>query len=214
MAIGVDNVLLPANVQAMSVGGLASDTAIDASTGGLEQRDGWLPTQFEKFNARFGPNEVPTLRAMFRCSLGPVRSFLIDDLDDDIVSDIVQQKNTAGGVTVIQLRQGYTQGAITVYRPVHRFSSAAITITVDGTPTSSYTGGNATDGVLTFSSLIGGEIRATIPKFYKIAHFAEDRLTITREMGAIREIQSCSVISEILPPQIDADVPIYYFLGV
>lgn len=206
MPLAIDNILLPA-VQVQSMGGVATDSAISASDGGIEQRNAWWPTQKEKFTLKIGPPNVPLLRRLFRTQDGPVYNFLIDHFpDDDVVVNVVLEKITSGGVTKCQLRQAYTQGARTVYRPIHRIagSPGILTVTIDTVPTLAFTGGNATDGVLTFESVVGGTIRVSIPKFYKVVRFAEDRLTISRRAGVIRDIQSCIVVSEIFAPQIVA----------
>lgn len=212
MAIEVDDVLVPANVQVESIGGLRTDTAINTSDGGLEHRNAWLPITPERFMLKWGneqplsgPNNVVIMRNLFRTCIGPLRAFLIEDKDDNVATNVALESVTSGGVTCCQLRQAYTNTARTVYRPIYRFSTDAITVTVDDVPVTEGVDFTESDGVLTFTDEFTGPVRATVPKFYKIVRFEDDELTITRKVGDIREIQSCRVISVLFPNQIEAD---------
>lgn len=209
MPIAVDDVLLPPEIEVESIGRVLTDTAIDTSEGGAEQREPWLLAGREGFDLKFGRLHAAFLRNLFRTQLGPLRPFLIDHLDDDVVTNVVLAKVTSGGVTKSRLRQAYETRKTsddtlirTSYIPIYRYATGALTITVDDVVT---VPASVVDGVVSFGSVIGGTVRATITKFYKIVRFADDEFTTTWHCDDIRTVESCRLIGVLYPSLIVPD---------
>lgn len=204
----LDDIVIPNLVLDGSTSGLLSDTSIVETSGGLETRRCKLIVPRETFTLHYKRTDVLDIQTLFRTQQGPLRVFLIDDIDDNVAVNVELVKTTILGVTVCQLRQQYESLSVytglpvrTAYMPVYRVKSGTLTVTVDNVSVTSPADYTEEDGVLTFEEEVTDTVRASFG-FYKVVRFADDVLDSTWIDEGIRELRSLKLISEVIPSSI------------
>lgn len=206
MAIDVDDIVLPANVVAGSSGTILTSTAIVQRARGIETRKSRMSVPRERFTLKFHAGQSAFVERLFRNQIGPVRAFLFDHADDNVTTEVELEKVTLGGVTTAQVRQEYISLSVytgdpirNVFQPLYRFKPGTLVVTVDDVVQVLNTDYTEVDGLLTFTGIIAGTIKASC-EFYKIVRFADDTLDLNWKDFGQREIGSCRVLSLMFSP--------------
>lgn len=192
MAIPIDNVRLPEDIERGAVGGPRFNTAVVTLDGGYEQtQQNWeLPRR--AWQIGYGVQskaDFEDVLAFFIARRGRARAFRFKDWSD---YQITNQIIGTGDATTdqFQIFKLYDDSALPFERPITQIVTGTLTVTLDNVPTTSYT--LLTGGIIDFLSppASGKVIRVTC-EFDVPVRFDNDQMNINllwSEAGSIPSI--------------------------
>ncbi len=179
MPIPIDNVRLPEDIEQGAVGGPQWQTVIAVLDGGFEQTQQNWEDPRRSWNAGYGmqnKNDYSRILTFFHARRGRARGFLFKDWSDYQVND--QIIGTGNGVQdQFQITKTYDDTVLPYVRKITRPVASTLVVTLNGTPTTSYT--LVAGGIIDFLSppALGVVVRCTC-EFDIPVRFDTDIMTV------------------------------------
>lgn len=192
MAIPIDNVRLPEDVERGAVGGPLFNTALVTLDGGYEQsQQNWsIPRRAWQIGYGIQTREdYSEVMAFFMSRRGRARGFRFKDWSDYQITD--QIIGTGDGTEdQFQIYKRYDDSILPFDRPITQVVSGTLTVTLNGTPTVTYA--LLAGGIIDFTSPPGaGVVIRVTCEFDVPVRFDNDQMTIDlvwSEAGSIPAI--------------------------
>jgi uncharacterized protein (TIGR02217 family) len=179
MAIPIDNVRLPEDIERGAVGGPLFNTALVTLDGGYEQSQQNWEIPRRQWQIGYGvqtKQDYEDILAFFMARRGRARGFRFKDWTDYAITD--QIIGTGDGATdQFQIYKRYDDAILPFDRPVTQIVSGSLTVTLNGTPTVLYT--LLSTGIIDFTSPPGaGVVIRVTCEFDVPVRFDNDQITV------------------------------------
>lgn len=179
MAIPIDNVRLPEDIERGAVGGPLFNTALVTLDGGYEQSQQNWEIPRRQWQIGYGvqtKQDYEDVLAFFMARRGRARGFRFKDWSDYAITD--QIIGTGDGATdQFQIYKRYDDAILPFDRPVTQIVSGSLTVTLNGTPTVLYT--LLSTGIIDFTSPPGaGVVIRVTCEFDVPVRFDNDQITV------------------------------------
>lgn len=195
MAIPIDNVRLPENIERGAVGGPRFNTALVTLDGGYEQTQQNWEVPRRAWQIGYGvqsKEDYEDVLAFFMARRGRARGFRFKDWSD---YEIVNQQIGTGDATEdqFQIYKRYDDTALPFDRPITQVVSGTLTVTLNGTPTTSYT--LLSGGIIDFVSPPGSGVVIRVSCEFDIpVRFDNDQITVNLVWSEAGSIPSIGII--------------------
>jgi uncharacterized protein (TIGR02217 family) len=195
MAIPIDNVRLPEQIERGAVGGPRFNTALVTLDGGYEQSQQNWEVPRRAWQIGYGvqsKEDYAEVLAFFMARRGRARGFRFKDWSD---YDIVNQQIGIGDATEdqFQIYKRYDDTALPFDRPITQIVAGSLTVTLNGTPTGSYA--LLSTGIIDFASPPGvGVVIRVSCEFDIPVRFDNDQMTVSLVWSEAGSIPSIGII--------------------